>query len=98
MNIIAKSLIIGTLVTIALFFAAWWATNNEMIQLSYMLYWQGYFLGMLVPCKEVYILGIANCEVTTEGVIAFYAGLPVGVVVYSLLTFLLIGLYRLVNR
>ncbi len=94
MNTLGKSLVIGTIITFLLFGGGYLAVQQDMIGLSYKLYWQGWLFGMLVPCKEIVILGHANCEVTRLGVFAFYAGLPVGILVYSTVSFILLSLYK----
>lgn len=93
MNRFTRSLILGTVITFLLFGAGYLTAENGMMDLSYMLYWQGYVLGMMVPCKEVVILGLANCEVTTVSIVAFYAGLPLGILVYSILSYVLLTLF-----
>ncbi len=94
MNTLTKSLIIGTILTFLLFGGGYLAVQQNMISLSYQLYWQGWLLGMLVPCKEIVILGHSNCEVTRLGVFAFYAGLPLGILVYSTASYILLRLYK----
>lgn len=93
-NKVYKALIIGTVITLLLFGAAFIAADIGLTELSYLLYWQGYILGMLVPCKEVIILGVAQCEVTTIGIVAFYAGIPIGILVYSLLAYIPLALFK----
>lgn len=88
MNLALKSLVAGTAITLVLFLLAWGAAEIGQIDLSYLLYWQGYILGILVPCKTTMVLGLTQCQVTTESVAAFYAGIPLGIFVYSLLVYI----------
>ncbi len=94
MNTLTKSLIAGTIITLVLFGCAYLAAERQFIGFSYLLYWQGWFLGMLVPCKTVVILGIEECEYTTLSVVAFYAGLPMGIAVYSFLIYIPLSIYK----
>jgi len=67
----------GAGITLALFGLGYLAALADLSELSYVLYWQGWVLGMLAACPG------EPCEVRFIHIAAFYAGLPLGVVVYA---------------
>lgn len=77
------SVVIGTAVTLVLFGLGYVAAERGAAQLSYVLYWQAYALYMALPCSVSITPGEFLCESMTAARITFYAGLPLGVVVYS---------------
>lgn len=89
-----RALGIGVGLTLTLFAAAYFAAANDLINLSFMLYWQAWGMQELLPCTRDGLSVDAGCEVTPWHVIAFYAGLPVGVIVYSLLAHAGLRIFR----
>lgn len=80
MKTATTALIIGTAITAALFGLGYVAAEAGAMRLSYGLYWQAWALYQLLPCTDINPL----CESRRAGMIVFYAGLPVGILVYSL--------------
>lgn len=98
MNIILKSLIAGTIITLSLFALSWLTALADWLDFSYLLYWQGWVLQLLVPCNDIGIPGAPACEMSRSHLLAFYAGLPVGVLVYSTLAYIGLSLRRRVSH
>lgn len=83
MKTVLQSLVIGAFVTLGLFGFAYLAVLMGYTELSYFFYWQGSWLQGFVPCNEVGTALYQTCEITRGHVIAFYAGLPFGAVLYA---------------
>lgn len=94
MKIAGKSFVIGTLITLVLFGLGYLAVQQNQTDLSYILYWQGWCLGMLMPCNNVGTIYFPVCEQTVWHVLAFYAGIPLGILVYSALAYFGLALFR----
>ena len=77
---LTTALLIGTAITLALFGLGYVAAEAGAMRLSYGLYWQAWALYQLLPCTDINPL----CESRRAGMIVFYAGIPVGIAVYSL--------------
>ena len=89
MNLLTRSLIAGIIITLGLFGLAWLAALKGWLNFSYFLYWQGWVLQMPIPCAESEIPGLnLPCHQTEWHFYAFYAGLPLGVIVYGALAWL----------
>ena len=87
---VIKILATGCCITLLLFGAGYVAAERGLLELSYALYWQGWVLGMLVACE--------NCKPSLIHMIAFYAGIPVGIAVYSALVWAVLGVGRVRAR
>lgn len=80
MKPLTTALLIGTAITLVLFGLGYFAAEAGAMNLSYGLYWQAWGLYQLLPCTDINPM----CESQRAGMIVFYAGIPVGIVVYSL--------------
>ena len=89
-----KSLAIGTVVTLALFGLGWAAADAGAETLSYFLYWQAYVAQMLLPCSVVF-RGEFLCQSAAVGKVVFFAGIPLGILIYSTVA---LGLLRRAQR
>ena len=83
MKVIAQSIMIGILVTLAFFGLSYVATTFGHTQLAHVLYWQGWGLQFLVPCHDIGTIEKPFCEASPLDVIAYFGGIPLGVVLYS---------------
>jgi hypothetical protein len=91
---ILQCVAIGTAVTLALFGLGYFAAEQGAQTLSYALYWQAYVLYMMLPCSVSLTHGEFLCESMAAARIMFYAGIPVGIVVYSAAAYLVMRLLR----
>lgn len=91
MKTFGLSLAIGTALTLALFGLGYVAAEAQAEALSYALYWQAYVAQMVLPCWVVF-KGEFLCESETVGMLAFFSGLPIGILVYSTAAYLLLRL------
>ena len=82
LNILLKSLAIGIVVTLGLFGLGWVAAGAGAETLSYFLYWQAYVAQMLLPCTVVF-RGEFLCQSEAAGMVAFYSGIPLGILIYA---------------
>ncbi|MGH8481412.1 MAG: hypothetical protein ACRES8_03005 [Nevskiaceae bacterium] len=94
MKTLAQCVAIGTAVTLALFGLGYVAAELGAEGLSYALYWQAYALYMMLPCSVSLSPGEFLCESMTAARITFYAGIPVGMLVYSTAAYLVLWLLR----
>lgn len=78
-----QAVAIGTCVTLALFGLGYLAAEQGAQSLSYALYWQAYLLYMMLPCSVSITPGEFLCESMTAAKVTFFAGIPVGIVLYS---------------
>jgi hypothetical protein len=90
---LAQCVAIGTVITLALFGLGYVAAALGAQTLSYVLYWQAYALYMLLPCDAIY-RGEFMCDSMAAARMTFYAGIPVGILVYSLAAYLALRLRR----
>ena len=90
MKVLLQALVIGTCVTLALFGLGYVAAEQGEQALSYILYWQAYALYMLLPCSVSITRGEFLCESMAAAKITFFSGIPVGIVVYSGLAYLIL--------
>ena len=90
MKVLQQALVIGTCVTLALFGLGYVAAGQGAETLSYWLYWQAYVLFRLLPCSIVIARGEFLCESMTAAKVTFYSGIPVGIVIYSSLAYLIL--------
>ena len=70
-------------------------------RMTYILYWQGYSLQSLVPAPNLGTPEHPLYEGTPVHMVAFYAGIPVGVVIYFVAAFLFLSLvakHRATNK
>lgn len=95
MNLVLKSVAIGTGVTLALFGLGYVADTRGAETLSFALYWQAWVLQISLPCVAVSGVEGLLCENVAVSRAVFYAGLPLGIALYSLLAY---GVLRLLKR
>jgi len=89
-----QSVAIGTAITLALFGLGYAAAEGGFEGLSYALYWQAYLLFQALPCAVVIRPGEFLCESMEAARVTFYAGIPVGIVIYSTATWLVLRFTR----
>ncbi|HUR40909.1 MAG TPA: hypothetical protein VM240_07030 [Verrucomicrobiae bacterium] len=77
------SLLLGTLLTFALFWGGFFAAEAERYAWSYLLYWQAWAMQQSLPCWTMAAAGSPLCEDPEVSRVVFYGGLPLGVFVYT---------------
>lgn len=82
----------GTAVTLVLC-ALGFLYSETNVDLSYRLYWQGLLLQDLLPC--ITLGSVALCDSVAINATLFWAGIPVGIVLYSVVAWGLLHLLRL---
>jgi hypothetical protein len=92
-----QALAIGTCVTLALFGLGYAAAEAGSEDLSYALYWQAYLLWKWMPCSVSLTPGEFLCESMTAAKVSFFAGIPLGIVLYSAVAYLLLWLRRVLT-
>jgi len=85
-----QALAIGTAVTLALFGLGYLAAEQGAESLSYALYWQAWLLYRLLPCSVVVARGEFLCESMAAAKATFFAGIPVGILLYSAAAYLML--------
>jgi len=85
-----QAVAIGTCVTLVLFGLGYLAAEQGAESLSYVLYWQAYLLYMMLPCSVSITPGEFLCESMTAAKVTFFAGIPVGIVLYSAAAYLVL--------
>ena len=93
MKTLLQALAIGTAITLALFGLGYVAAQQQAENLSYALYWQAYLLNKLMPCNAIW-RGEFLCQSMAAAKVAFFAGLPLGVLIYSSLAYCVLRLRR----
>jgi hypothetical protein len=88
-KVLLQAVAIGTAITLALFGLGYVAAEQGQESLSYVLYWQAYLLYQLLPCSVSLTPGESLCEDMTVAKATFYAGIPLGIAVYSATVYLL---------
>lgn len=88
------ALLIGTALTLLLFGLGYVAAQAEAMTLSYGLYWQAWVLFQLLPCAHFGFADGFLCENQRVAMVTFYAGIPVGIVLYSLIAWAGLALWR----
>jgi hypothetical protein len=91
---LAQSVAIGTAITLALFGLGYVAAEQGAEGLSYALYWQAYAIFKLLPCSVSITPGEFLCENMTVAKVTFYAGIPVGIALYSAAAWLVLRAVR----
>ena len=94
MKALLQALAIGTCVTLALFGLGYLAADRGEQSLSYALYWQAYVLYMMLPCSVTLAPGEFLCESMTAAKVTFFAGIPVGIALYSAAAYLILRVRR----
>jgi hypothetical protein len=89
-----QSLAIGTAVTLVLFGLGYVAAGNDAEVASYVLYWQAWGMYQLLPCSVSLTPGEFLCESMAAAKATFFAGIPVGILIYSAATYLILRLRR----
>jgi hypothetical protein len=93
MKISIKSLIIGTVVTFISLGFSYVASVFKLVELSHILYWQGWWLQTFLPCLNIGNLDDPGCEGTPLNFIVFILGIPFGIFLYSLVAFVLLSVW-----
>lgn len=88
------ALLIGIAVTLLLFGLGFVAAEAQAATLSYVLYWQAWVLYQLLPCTYYEFARGFLCENEHAAMATFYAGIPVGIVLYSLAAYALLSWRR----
>jgi len=89
-----QSLAIGTAVTLVLFGLGYVAASNDAEITSYVLYWQAWVMYQLLPCSVSLMPGEFLCESMAAAKATFFAGIPVGILIYSAVAYLVLSLRR----
>ena len=82
------ALTIGLQLTAALFALAYFTVGSTASKVAY---WQGWLLQFLVPTVNIGTAQRPFYEATPMHVLAFFAGLPLGIIIYTVLAYLLLG-------
>jgi hypothetical protein len=90
----AQSAELGFILTVTLFGLSNAAAVFGFQSLSHILYWQGWGLQALVPSLNIGTSEKPIYEGTPLHVAAFFAGLPVGIVIYTVAVFIVLTFYR----
>jgi hypothetical protein len=90
----ARALLIGTAVALVFFGTSYASSALGLRSLSRLLYWQGWWLQSFLPCLSVGTASAPVCEGTPLSLVAFFAGIPFGVVLYSIVAFVLLAAQR----
>ena len=90
-KLLLRAIAIGVGITLALFGLSYLAATTGHSQLSAVFYWQGWGLQVLVPAPNIGTSEQPLYEATPLHLVAFFAGLPLGVVIYSVV----VGCYML---
>jgi hypothetical protein len=85
-----QAIAIGTCVTLALFGLGFLAAERGAEGLSYALYWQSYVLYKLLPCSIIINPGEFLCENMTVAKVTFFSGIPVGIILYSAVAYVIL--------
>jgi hypothetical protein len=88
------SIALGALLALATFGLAYAASEAGWARTAYFLYWQGYGLVTLLPCNDMGMPGQRVCEGTPLDMVAFLAGIPIGMLVYASAIFFLLKFRR----
>ena len=91
MKLIAQSIAVGIFITLVLFGLSYFANAFGFTQFSNVLYWQGWGLQSLVPCIEIGTVEKPFCEGSPLNVVAFFAGVPLGFVLYSVAVYIFLS-------
>jgi hypothetical protein len=91
---LAQSVAIGTAITLALFGLGYLAAERGAEGLSFALYWQAYAIFKLLPCSVSITPGEFLCESMAVAKATFYAGIPLGIVVYSAAAYVVLRALR----
>jgi hypothetical protein len=98
-KIILQALGAGAFVTLGLFGFAYLAVARGNVELSYYFYWQGAWLESLVPCENIGHALFEVCKLTNWHIVAFYGGIPLGMLVYGAIAFvIMLGVNRIRTR
>ena len=94
MKTFAQCVAIGTAITLGLFGLGYVAAEAGWEGLSYALYWQAYLLWIALPCSVSVTPGEFLCESMTAAKVTFYAGIPLGIAIYSAAAYFVLRLRR----
>src|SRR5262249_15644257 len=84
------SVVVGVVVTGFGLVSAFLVSPTAMYKLKYILYWQGFLLESLIPSHNIGTTSHPRYEGTPLYQVAFFLGVPVGIVFYSLLSYVLL--------
>jgi ABC-type Mn2+/Zn2+ transport system permease subunit len=85
------SALVGTGVTVFGFVAAYLTQGTCA---AWIFYWQGFLLAYFVPAPNIGTPANPVYEATPVHVFAFFLGIPVGLVLYSLLAFVALSIAK----
>ena len=91
MKTFVVSLVVGTLLTFGLFWLGYLANDAQLHTLSYFAYWQAWAMQMSLPCWTMAAGGEPLCRDPAVSRVVFYGGLPLGIFLYTALTYALLS-------
>ena len=94
MKIGIQSLAIGIFISIGSFVVSYGASAMKLTELSHILYWQGWWLQEFIPCLNIGSAESPICEGTSLNIIVFFLGIPFGIILYALLAFTVLSVWR----
>lgn len=89
---IGVALVIGVAVTLVLF-GLGFMFSEDNLDLSLALYWQAWLMQSAIPCAEMGTPPAPLCESVPVNAVVFWAGIPVGIVIYTLLAYAALRLF-----
>lgn len=87
------ALVIGVALTLTLF-GLGFVFAEDRLDLSLALYWQASLMQSLIPCIEVGTPPQPLCENVPMNASVFWAGIPVGVFIYTAVAYVVLRLIR----
>ena len=81
---------LAVVVTLGLFGIAF-VNSGSHERIAYILYWQGYSLESLMPAPNIGTLEHPIYEATPAHMVAFFAGIPIGIVIYFAVAFFVLS-------
>jgi hypothetical protein len=92
------ALLAGTGITLVLLGSSWFAYDRGQTKVSRVLYWQGAALQTLAPHPNLGTAEDPIYEGTPVDAVFYFAGIPAGIFVYSLLAFVFLRYARRPSR
>jgi hypothetical protein len=89
-----QSFAIGTTITVTTFGLSYGASIAKFVALSHILYWQGWWLQTFLPCLNIGTIEKPMCEGTPLNIAVFFAGVPFGMLFYSLVAFGILSVWK----
>ena len=94
MKIGIQSLAIGIFISIGSFGVSYMASAVKLVELSHVLYWQGWWLQEFIPCQNSGTTENPACEGTPLNMVVFFSGIPFGIILYTLLAFAVLSVWK----